>query len=203
MIWSSTHPMTAAESYAWRPELRGHSDDILPFFTQIESRVPKGGMYVEVGVFLGRSLAFMGDLRPDLLLVGVDKWTQASMAPSLEGEVMLDPMAVVRAALGPRMSDAVLVRQPFDYYASTILEPIADMVFIDGSHLYPDVCADIIAAKRILKPGGILSGHDYAGGNGVVRAVRELVGDICLSDWDGPTLPGADSGKGRCWWTIV
>ena len=66
---------TAADSAAWHPEHLGWSDDILPFFTQIQHLIPYGGTYVEVGVYLGRSLAFMGTIRPDLHLVAIDPWT--------------------------------------------------------------------------------------------------------------------------------
>ena len=47
--------------------------------------------------------------------------------------------------------------------------------------------------------GIVQPGHDFAGGNGVEQAVRELVPEWQLSDFDAP-LPGAEPGKGRCWW---
>lgn len=52
----------------------------------------------------------------------------------------------------------------------------ADMVFIDGDHTYPCVKMDILYGKKMLNPGGLLSGHDYSCVDpGVVEAVDELI----------------------------
>ena len=52
-----------------------------------------------------------------------------------------------------------------------------DAVYIDVSHDYESVKADILAWGPKLRPGGILSGHDYGPhAPGVVRAVNELIG---------------------------
>ena len=55
-----------------------------------------------------------------------------------------------------------------------------DFVFIDASHSYPDVIADIINWLPKVKMGGILGGHDYLSNEntkccvGVNRAVDEI-----------------------------
>lgn len=52
----------------------------------------------------------------------------------------------------------------------------ADMVFVDASHDYESVKRDIATARKLLKPGGLLSGHDYSRfWPGVMQAVDELV----------------------------
>ena len=38
---------------------------------------------------------------------------------------------------------------------------MADFVFIDGAHDYESMKKDIQACKRILRPGGIICGHDF------------------------------------------
>lgn len=52
----------------------------------------------------------------------------------------------------------------------------ADMVFIDANHAYGMVKRDILAWRPLLKPGGLLCGHDHnSAWPGVMKAVSELV----------------------------
>lgn len=57
--------------------------------------------------------------------------------------------------------------------------PVLDFVFIDADHSYEGCHSDIEAWKGTIKPGGLLSGHDYALEThpdfGVQRAVDEAV----------------------------
>jgi len=54
------------------------------------------------------------------------------------------------------------------------------MVFIDGDHSYKAVKQDIQTAINLLKPGGMLSGHDYNKDHwpGTVEAVNELLPEV-------------------------
>ncbi len=54
-----------------------------------------------------------------------------------------------------------------------------DWVFIDAAHDYRSVVGDIRAWARTIKPGGLISGHDY-GRSGVTDAVRRFFGDITV-----------------------
>jgi hypothetical protein len=56
-------------------------------------------------------------------------------------------------------------------------EGTCDLVFIDGSHAYSYVVSDTERALRIVRPGGLVLWHDYAGPRhspGVYRALNEL-----------------------------
>ena len=57
--------------------------------------------------------------------------------------------------------------------------PSLDFVFIDGDHTYEGARLDIDVWRHVIKPGGLLSGHDYSyetkSGKGVSRAVDEAV----------------------------
>lgn len=49
-----------------------------------------------------------------------------------------------------------------------------DLVFLDGSHDYEDVSWECEHYSRIVRPGGVLSGHDYNIFEGVNNAVDEF-----------------------------
>lgn len=52
-----------------------------------------------------------------------------------------------------------------------------DLIFVDGSHEYEDVCDDIERAVKLLDPNGVLVFHDYRmlGDEGVRLAVDEFI----------------------------
>lgn len=62
-----------------------------------------------------------------------------------------------------------------------------DFIFIDASHEYEPVCNDILAWTPKLKPGGLLSGHDWDI-PGVMAAINEYI----------PTWK--DSGVNKVWY---
>jgi len=51
-----------------------------------------------------------------------------------------------------------------------------DMVWVDDGHAYEDVCYDIVCWYPMLKPGGLLCGHDYE--TEVKRAVDDNLKDV-------------------------
>lgn len=53
----------------------------------------------------------------------------------------------------------------------------ADLIFIDADHSYEACKADIQAYQHLLRPGGVLCGHDVGCFPGVTEAVNELLPD--------------------------
>jgi SAM-dependent methyltransferase len=158
----------------------GFSGDIEAFYADLAKTLPQGARFVEVGVLFGRSIACLGTLRPDLDLWAVDTWEQGDR----EGE-----MAEYQARFG---STWMAFLGGMTQYAPEVLErlhvvralsteaviPNLDGVFIDAGHSYEDARDDIKHWGRFVKPGGVLSGHDYLFPNhpGVVQAVDEAFG---------------------------
>ena len=124
---------------------------------------------LEIGSWEGRSTIALAENTKGVVYA-VDSWTGSMDHRSeLSVQVLPDflrntqglnnilpvPMASLRAC-------AVLTECVVDF----------DMIFIDASHEYQDVKADILAWRQLLSHGGILCGHDY--GNewaGVKQAV--------------------------------
>lgn len=51
---------------------------------------------------------------------------------------------------------------------------VAELIYIDGSHLYEDVISDLNNYWELLKPNGVIFGDDY-GFPGVSKAVNEFI----------------------------
>lgn len=54
-----------------------------------------------------------------------------------------------------------------------------DFAYIDGDHSYEFVRKDIMHYQRLLKPNGVIGGHDYSPAKGVVDAVDECARKLC------------------------
>ena len=64
-----------------------------------------------------------------------------------------------------------------------------DMLYIDGVHTYDQVKKDIENYKSIVKPGGLICGHDYCPAfQGVMDAVDEAFGKPDLTFVDNSWL---------------
>jgi predicted O-methyltransferase YrrM len=67
-----------------------------------------------------------------------------------------------------------VVRKPSLEAAAMFEDQFFDMIWIDGSHDYDNVKADIMAWRPKLKPDGFMCGDDYQA-EGVKKAYHELV----------------------------
>lgn len=158
--------------------LPGWSQDITDgpdaFYPWLATQLPPNSSHLEVGAFFFRSAACLATLRPDVTVYCVDLWDPNYK--HLAGVDLVD--------LGGTKEDAdILQRMPFYEAAVTLLAKHAplpnikfererlqdrawrkqsmDSIFIDADHTYEAGTADLLAAAPLLKPGGILAGHDY------------------------------------------
>lgn len=150
--------MTEQEAAAWRPELTGWSDDILPFYQAIAPTIPDAGTLVEVGVAHGRSAVFMCE----------------QIAGRAIHFFAIDTSPKPRALEG---LPVCFLQGPSVEWAENFADDSVDFVFIDADHSEAGMRADLAAWAPKIKPGGILAGHDYSAADwpGVVRAVDEFV----------------------------
>ena len=148
---------------------------------------PEIAHFVEVGAFLGKSTSFMAveiaNSKKDIRFDVVDTW---------QGSIEHQSGALHER---PEVSDGTLYEQfrrnmkavahLHNPIQASSLEAVKrykdaslDFVFLDASHTYEDVKADIQAWKPKVKQGGYLGGHDFQTEfPGVVKAVTEEISD--------------------------
>lgn len=165
---------------------------------------PYGATLVEVGVFFGRSLAYLGQKAKDadkgLKVVGVDTWLGS---PEFDGSIWIGddripinkmpPGFVLQQCyanlVGLGLQDTVSLFVSDSVKAADLFsERSCHMVFIDANHEEWAVAADIEAWQGKVAFGGILAGHDYdVGFPGVVAAVDGAFGSRVMK------------AQGGCW----
>jgi SAM-dependent methyltransferase len=153
--------------------------------------LPKGGTVAEVGVFAGAySIKIAQTCNPAKLFL-IDKWDFAD--PNYKGPTPSPAQrhadavfAGVQRDFGARIAagQVQMVRADSLAAAAQFQPATFDWVYIDCDHRYPAVLADLEAYARVLKPDGLLLGHDFeertfepaARGNfGVTDAVRDFI----------------------------
>jgi predicted O-methyltransferase YrrM len=119
---------------------------------------------VEVGVYAGRSAAFLGvELMNNRVAAKID------LVDLFHGGVegVRATLAPIKPVLGAILAEDS-VRAAAMYHDASV-----DMVFLDADHEYESIARDIDTWLPKVKRGGILAGHDYCEPFGVVKAVNE------------------------------
>lgn len=138
---------------------------------------------VEVGVWnADYSVKICNRLSPQKFY-GIDPYVSYDNAPGMnvgyETEAALEE--TYQKACKKLPSNATLIRDFSVNAAEQFEDDSIDLVYIDGDHNYESVSADIEAWYPKVKPGGIISGHDYIEKNvkrnivfGIIPAVTEF-----------------------------
>ncbi len=155
-------------------------EDVYTFMVQ---RAPQQAHFVEVGAFLGKSTSFMAveisNSGKVITFDVIDTW-RGSAEHMVGGKH--ETKVVVQGTLYENFkSNTKLVEHLINPIQSSSLEAVCryedaslDFVFLDASHEYMEIKADILAWRPKVKPGGFIGGHDYQSlFPGVMRAVRE------------------------------
>lgn len=134
----------------------------------------------EIGVFRGRNAREMFRQIPGLKLCGIEPYddqpssTRHKTVPRYErnNRVTGERLANRNMTIIKKFSEIAVQDIPYDSL---------DFVYIDGDHSYDYAMLDIILWTRRVRPGGIVSGHDYIGKGDYNHAydvnVKEAVDD--------------------------
>lgn len=157
-----------------------------PLYKEMVQGAESGAVFVEVGAWKGRSAAFMCveilNSGKDIFFDVVDHFKGGPEHVDF-GEVVNGTLAAEFAKnMKPVEGVFRLLDTPSTEAANLHPDATVDFCYIDGSHDYDDVKADILAWLPKIKPGALLAGDDYNHFDGVKMAVDEL-------------LPGADTSQ--------
>lgn len=138
----------------------------LKVLEQLAKTVPKNGVIVEVGSFMGRSSwALAKSCDPSVTLFCIDSWPKyhftsedfKKMAAYKRG--MKFDFATfkenIRDCSNVKIIRACSLEVVWDHC-------LVDLIFIDGDHESPGIDRDLECWSTRLKPNGILSGHDFS-----------------------------------------
>jgi predicted O-methyltransferase YrrM len=127
----------------------------------------RGGTFVEVGSWKGRSTSFIGPIchANGTRLVCVDHWNGSRdrladrYAAALASE---DVEATFRANMRELGIVVDVLAESSAVAAARFAPGSIDRVFLDGSHDGASVAEDLVLWSARLRSDGLLAGHDYA-----------------------------------------
>jgi len=154
--------------------------DFVPYYAEV-AKQKGGGVFVEIGVWQGRSAVYLAELIRELNLpikfFAIDNFTggpevmeQLNKLPKPLIEIVKDNIEA--AGVGEYVT---LIQDDSADSAQRFLDDSVDFAFIDASHQYDAVRRDIAAWWPKIRSGGTLAGHDYGNWPGVTQAVNEFV----------------------------
>jgi predicted O-methyltransferase YrrM len=142
---------------------------------------PDNSIFVEVGSWRGRSSVYMGveivNSGKEQMLVCVDTWegSEEHIGWDIlkEDGLYQEFLKNIEPVNDEREGTIEHIRGKSLEVVDSIQNFSLDFVFIDASHDYENVIADIRAWYPKLKEGGVIAGHDYPTWAGVKKAVDE------------------------------
>jgi hypothetical protein len=134
-------------------------------YTEMVNRFPSGSTFVEVGVWKGRSVAYMAveiiNSQKDIKFHAVDPF---EFSEEYGGEPLMQVTDAMynhfMENLAP-VKDNIIVQRYYSADAADLFEDESlEFVFIDAAHDYENKVRDILAWLPKLKKNGVLAGHD-------------------------------------------
>lgn len=171
--------MTIDEAVACAADVPGYMDPAeLRWLYLTAAALTPPAAWCEVGAWLGRSAtATAGGLPSGSALCLVDNFTGPTRReePDVDTcERLLGGAILAMEARAPGLN-VRLYQDSSPAAAWHFPDQSFDVIFLDGDHTYPAVCADIRSWTPTLKQGGLFCGHDFTTQCGVAPAVRELL----------------------------
>jgi hypothetical protein len=150
-------------------------------YSAVVKYFPDNSSFFEVGSWKGRSGTYMGveivNSGKEQSLVCVDIWVGSAEHQGMdilnEDGLYLEFQKNIEPVNDQRPGTIEFIRGKSLDVVDSIQNFSLDFVFIDASHEYEDVIADINSWYPKVKQGGVIAGHDYPDWPGVKKAVKE------------------------------
>ncbi len=145
------------------------SEDELSF---LGSQAANAKNALQIGCYKGRSSYVIGkNIKGSLL--DIDSFVGDFGKYSLTADLATTYIKNIHELLGTKIELVIGNSQE----VLKILNKDFDLIFVDGSHFYENVKMDIQLSIPLLRPGGLLCGHDYSHSKEVKQAVDEIFGE--------------------------
>lgn len=140
--------------------------------------LPTNAVVVEVGVFLGKSLAFLGveclNSNKNISIYGIDHWNGSLEHHDCNEYKLSTLWDQFCYNINPIINNINIIRKNSIDASKDFADNSIDFLFLDASHDYESVLHDLEAWYPKIKVGGYFGGHDYPAYPGVVKAVNEF-----------------------------
>jgi hypothetical protein len=138
----------------------------------------------EIGVAYGKFSAHMCKYIPGIELICVDPWETYLKNPRATNQASHDSN-YDRTKKSLEGHNAKLLKMMSLPASRMVKDEYLDFIYIDGNHTFDYVMTDIIEWSKKVRPGGIVSGHDYYPFRRaqVVPAVDAYVKAHKIRDW--------------------
>lgn len=165
----------------WK-EVSGFFDSDLVYKLATKTFTDKS-IFVEIGSWMGRSTSCLGQLvkesQKDIRIFAIDTFKGSEEHTEIVKDIENHSTSLLQI-----FKNNINICGVYDYITpiqgksldvvSQFEDESLDFIFIDASHDYENVLADITAWYPKLKPGGLIAGDDYAlCWGGVIEAVNE------------------------------
>ena len=138
------------------------------------------GIFVEVGAWLGRSIAFLSveaiNSGKNIDVYAVDKWEDA-IEFSISNITNDNFYSSFLTNIEPIKDSLNIIRALSVEAANKFTDNSIDFLFLDAAHTYKDVTDDFVSWWPKIKKDGIFAGHDYYNPE-VGRAVNDFCSKV-------------------------
>lgn len=153
-------------------------------YAEVIKQARPGAVLVEIGCWRGKSAAFAGveiiNSRKPIRFFTVDHFLGSTDKHRALPEVAAGQLeAIARRNLAPVARVVTVLAMASVEAAATFEDGSVDFLFVDGTHDYDSVKADLTAWLPKLRQGAMVAGDD-ANWKGVKEAAREVLGDIVV-----------------------